>query len=269
MFAKCLVGFVVLLSPQTLFAFQDSTITQLHWRNQPMSIEDNSFLLEEAFNQSPGIIQYTASAKFHHGTAALNFEFELPIRGESHQLSFSIPAKVFQSNTGMEDLVFSYRPLLSGRQRWLMLTPKISVILPTGNFAHGLGNGTFGLEWNIAMTKRISRKLISHINAGSSYSLCDTQLEILEKRLQSRFAGMSVIFAVARRFDLLAEVIAADEVSAPVKSHLSLIGNPGFRLLLNINGFAVVPGMSTPIEILSGRPRLSQVLFYLSIERAQ
>lgn len=261
----------IALCAQTLFAFQDSTSVKSEWRNEPMSIEDNSFLIEEAFNQSSGVIQYTLINQLTNGSTNFNFECEFPLKRELHQLSFSIPAKLDQSFFGLEDLVISYRPLLSGRHRWVMVAPRFSLVIPTGKFSRGFGSGLFGLEWNLALTKRLSRGLITHVNLGSSHLLNNTELATLpedktrENRLQNRFAGASLILALARNCDFMTEFKATNEV----KGNWNLAANPGFRFLLKVKEFAIVPGISSPLEWRSGKPMLSQILVYLSIERLQ
>src|SRR5678815_6182707 len=59
-------------------------------------IQDNSFLIEEAYNQEPGVVQhifnaqYTTSGRLH----GWNFSFtqEWPVFSLDHQLSYTIPS---------------------------------------------------------------------------------------------------------------------------------------------------------------------------------
>jgi hypothetical protein len=270
MSARWLLVFITLICQLSYCVAQDSTNMKNHWRNEPMSIEDNSFLLEEAFNQTPGVIQCTAINHIKRGVAELNFECEMPMKGELHQLSVSVPAKVFQSTVGLEDIMISYRPLVFGRHRWVMATPRLSVILPSGKASRGFGNGLWGIECNVALTKQLSRRLISHVNLRSSSFLKNLMHESQQNRFHYQSAGTSLIFAAAKGFDLMAEVTTSNEGPGFSRaSSWNFIGNPGFRFCLKINEFLVVPGISTPLALLSGRPTLSQVLFYISIERVQ
>jgi hypothetical protein len=270
MFTKWLFGFITLICQLSFSVAQDTTIVQNHWRNQPMSIEDNSFLVEEAFNQSPGVIQYTVINQVNRGIAELNLECEMPLKGEFHQLSVSIPAKVFQSTVGIEDIMISYRPLLLDRHRWAMVTPRVSVILPTGKVSRGFGDGSWGIECNVALTKQLSRRLISHVNVGSSSSFKKMQEQLHQNRLHYESAGTSLIFAAAKGLDLMAEVTTSNvKLDSNAASTWNFIGNPGFRFCLKMNQFLVVPGMSAPFTLLSGRATVSEVLIYISIERVR
>ncbi|HEY0653586.1 MAG TPA: hypothetical protein VGD65_10690 [Chryseosolibacter sp.] len=258
---------IVVACAKSVFAFQDSTIHS-HWKNQPMSIEDNSFIIEEAFNQSPGVIQYTASSQVANDGTAINLECELPLSGERHQLSFSLPTKVSSFTFAVEELMISYRPLVSGRHRWIMITPRLSLIVPTATIEPRLNGGTFGIEWNFALTKRLSRNVISHINLGSTHPLARSHNEPQLNRLHDKFCGASLVLALARNMDLLAEFKATNASGHFASAGTwNLVANPGCRFLFKVTNFVIVPGLSAPIEWRTGLPVARQLLIYLSIER--
>src|SRR5713226_179270 len=65
-------------------------------------ISDNSFLVEEAYNQDPGVVQHIFNAvygnDFHRHGWSFNFTQEWPLYGVEHQISYSIPFSHLQDN---------------------------------------------------------------------------------------------------------------------------------------------------------------------------
>jgi hypothetical protein len=50
-------------------------------------LEDNSFLVEEAYNQPDRVVQHILAAAAAEGTTGLSFTQEWPLGGRKHQLS--------------------------------------------------------------------------------------------------------------------------------------------------------------------------------------
>jgi hypothetical protein len=69
------------------------------------AIADNSFLIEEAYNQESGVVQHISSWARALSTAAWAFTFtqEWPLGSQTHQLSYTIPVVRTEgpSNTGL------------------------------------------------------------------------------------------------------------------------------------------------------------------------
>src|SRR5262245_32518865 len=107
------------------------------------AIEDNSFFVEEAYNQERGVVQHISN--FVHfpspdGQAFYTFTQEWPIGGESHQLSYTLPYSWPESGTsGIGDLALNYRYQLLPHDAWAAVAPRISVVLPTGGRRRGTG----------------------------------------------------------------------------------------------------------------------------------
>ncbi len=59
---------------------------------EPFAITDNSFLVEEAFNQEPGIFQNIANAVFVNGNWVFTFTQEWPVVTQAHQFSYTLSA---------------------------------------------------------------------------------------------------------------------------------------------------------------------------------
>src|ERR1044071_978643 len=80
-------------------------------------IEDNSFLIEEAYNQEPGVVQHIFNAQYTTSGRLYgwNFSFtqEWPVFSLEHQLSYTIPSlhqiddkdRVY----GVGDILINYR----------------------------------------------------------------------------------------------------------------------------------------------------------------
>lgn len=103
-------------------------------------IEDNSFLIEEAYNQEAGVIQHISTFQYMKGRTWLyTFTDEWPVPGQKHQLSTTIPI-LKNSQTGLGDLAINYRYQAIFRNRFAF-SPRFSLILPTGNWKKGLSAG--------------------------------------------------------------------------------------------------------------------------------
>jgi hypothetical protein len=55
-------------------------------------IQDNSFLIEEAYNQDPGIVQHIFTFRNHRGSSDFEASFtqEWPVDGIKNQLSYDL-----------------------------------------------------------------------------------------------------------------------------------------------------------------------------------
>jgi hypothetical protein len=74
-------------------------------------IADNSFLLEEAYNQERGVVQHisTFSRPFDGDGWAYTFTQEWPVPGQKHQVSFTVPVEDAGRSAGLGDLALNYR----------------------------------------------------------------------------------------------------------------------------------------------------------------
>ena len=54
-------------------------------------IQDNSFLIEEAYNQEPGVVQHISSLRGQGGELFFNFTQEWPVLSQRHQFSYTVP----------------------------------------------------------------------------------------------------------------------------------------------------------------------------------
>jgi hypothetical protein len=125
------------------------------------AIEDNSFFIEEAYNQEPRLVQHITNMMYRMNPEhefTFTFTQEWPVATETHQLSYTLSFLTLNSNLthGIGDIVINYRHQLSTKTSWAAISPRMSLILPTGDSEKGLGNGVFGVQAVIPASKRIT-----------------------------------------------------------------------------------------------------------------
>jgi hypothetical protein len=112
-------------------------------------IQDNSFLIEEAYNQEAGVVQHiqTFSRSTRGGDWAYTFTQEWPARGLRHQLSYTLPASKIDGQHGIGDIALNYRyQWIGDGDARLAVSPRLTLLLPTGNERRGLGSGGTGFQ---------------------------------------------------------------------------------------------------------------------------
>jgi hypothetical protein len=106
-------------------------------------ITDNSFLVEEAFNQEGGVFQniftWTRSPR---GAWQASFTQEWPAPSMTHQFSFTVPVSGSPDATGFNDLLINYRYQLAVEtSNRPAIAPRVSVVVPTGHQNDGPATG--------------------------------------------------------------------------------------------------------------------------------
>jgi len=243
----------------------------------PPPIQDNSFLLEEAYNQEPGIVQHINLflRDLRTGEWFAAFTQEYPVTGLRHQLSYTIPYRRFDSAgrsfDGLGDIALNYRYQLvgSGETR-LAAAPRLTVFLPTGDFHRGLGAGSAGVQLGFAVSAVASEDLVFHGNIGATYrpSARDTAGDKADA--WGGYLGGSAIWLGLGRVNPMLEVLWTRDqiVAGPARTRIdsTLTINPGVRWALDSrSGLQVVPGLSFPIGIGPSAGSYG-ILLYLSFE---
>lgn len=222
---------------------------------QSAHIADNSFLIEEAYNQEGGVVQHIATfARPQGGSSwALGFTQEWPFRGMRHQLSYTVPVLHDDgAGTGPGDVLLNYRYQLAGDGvAPLHVAPRLSVILPTGSEDAGRGSGSLGLQTNLPVSYVLSDALAAHWNAGLT-------LEGGSGDLDANL-GASAIWRVHRQGNLMVEAVwesARDDV---------VLLNPGVRWAFDFDsGLQIVPGIAYTLALGGGDE--DALFLYLSFE---
>jgi hypothetical protein len=211
-------------------------------------ILDNSFLVEEAFNQERGIFQniFVWTLNDSHNWQG-SFTQEWPVPGMRHQFSYSIPFADDDGAAGFNDFLINYRyQILEGSGGSLAVAPRASLILPTGNDALGLGSGKFGLQLNLPASKQFGNFYV-HANVGMTW--------IPDSEHQELLAG-SVIWQTTPMFHLMLEAVGQFGDSFTL--------SPGFR-----RGWGdekqIVVGLAAPVTWAGGSSQVA-LLTYFSYE---
>lgn len=238
-------------------------------------IQDNSFFVEEAYNQEPGVVQHILNVpiNFTNGSREItpSFTQEWPVFSQTHQFSYTIPYVFTEDANGLADMRLNYRlQALTEDEQTPAFAPRLSLVLPTGNQDNGLGTGVVGYETNLPFSKIISDRWTLHFNTGMSV-FPNTR----DHHLTNYNLGASAIYAVSRDFNLMLETVAgwnediAEGELAPeptVDRATTALVSPGARYAFNLpNDAQLVVGLALPIGLTSDSPDWG-MFFYCSFE---
>jgi len=251
-FVTRVVGAVVLLMIGAPALAQSSAPAQAPaptGSSRPWEILDNSFLVEEAFNQETGIVQNIFTWTRGSGrTWEASFTQEWPMPGMTHQVSYTLPFAGTGYASGIGDAMLNYR------YQWRTeasggpaISPRISLIVPTGRKRSGLGGGTAGFQINIPVSKQYG-DFYAHANAGYTWQ-GDVQRVV-------HVAG-SGIWRVAPMFNVMLEAV--------IEFNEAVTLSPGVRHAWNIGTHQLVVGAAVPFTRADGRSTTA-FLTYLSYE---
>jgi hypothetical protein len=235
-------------------------------------IKDNSFLLEEAYNQEPGVVQHINSfVRSGEGEWSYLFTQEWPLGSLQHQLSYSLLLQHSRGEgTGFGDAVLNYRYQLIGTaQARTAMAPRVSLTLPLGNERRGRGSGGLGFQVNLPLSLVLSPRLTTHWNAGATL-VPSAGNESGRATTLSPNLGASVVWSFSPKFDALVEAVWINQESVVGEGRTSREGiallSPGFRVAWEVaNGVELVPGAAYTLD-LSGPPGNDAIFLYLSLE---
>src|SRR3954466_11302005 len=142
--------------------FVASSVSAQESAKGPPRIEDNSFLIEEAYNQEAGVVQHIGTfRRAPDGAWLFTFTQEWPAPSQRHQLSYTAPLVSNRpGGTGVGDLAINYRYQATGHDdARVWFAPRLSVTLPTGDASTGRGLGGPGLQANLPVSVELSSTL--------------------------------------------------------------------------------------------------------------
>jgi DtxR family Mn-dependent transcriptional regulator len=237
----------------------------------PFQIMDNSFLIEEAFNQEAGIFQNIFGVLRTGGFWGFGFTQEWPVRSMTHQLSFSLPVLDSGTDTGIGDVLINYRFQVSnlgpGRPAF---APRVSLIVPSGDWERGLGDGSAGLQFNLPVSGQI-RDWQLHWNGGLTWLPRarggSSPAASRRENLVSPFVGASAIYRLRPMLHLMLESVAGFDESVTETAttrDTAFTLSPGVRGGWNLADHQVVAGLALPITWNGSRD--TGVFLYLSYE---
>ena len=211
------------------------------------AIADNSFLIEEAYNQERGVVQHISDWQRSLQVSSWTYAFtqEWPIGSERHQFSYTVlVGYAARTNVDFNGLGLNYRYQLTPADGRAAMAPRLSVLMPS----HDRVGGQFQLPLSLTM----GSSFVSHWNAG---------ITMTPRSLTLYNLGASVVWLARPTFNVLYEVTWT---SGPDRA-VTLM-NPGVRWAYNFaSGLQIVPGLAYTFGV--GPERRGQGVFvYLSFE---
>ena len=275
--------------------FSMAFMTLAHAQNGEMEhIRDNSFLIEEAYNQESGVVQhiFTWFPTWDHSNNdvrefAFTYLMELPLGSETHQFSFT--PLVFEhfseepdggpadEEGGWGDTLLNYRyQLLMDDECSLQpaVAPRFSLILPTGDEDRGLGTGEIGYQFNLPVSKELD-PFAFHFNAGLTYTP-EVAVTLLDgttspgRDLRAYNLGASAIWLASYDINFMLELVSLwedelDEAGNRDRT-TSVLLNPGIRgALYTGDEVQWVAGVGLPIGLSDDAPDIG-LFIYMSVE---
>ncbi|MCX6155062.1 MAG: hypothetical protein NT007_12990 [Candidatus Kapabacteria bacterium] len=262
----------------------EATGTQVSSFNQfSKAIEDNSFLIEEAFNQEERVVHNIQYATFYKKPCSLlyySFNQEWPVGGIPHQFSFTVPYEQVNGLKGIGDISLNYRYQLTYKDDWALCAPRFSIIMPTGKKDPDLFTGNLGLQINVPATKRISELIQIHANLGFTYlnnasfrdeSIFDNSKNIFSKSVYNFNTGVGLNIIATGYVNFIFEVIENFNNLPQNRTDNTYINEtilvPGVRFAFNLWTAQIVPGIGIPFRYLSNsNSGYIGALAYFSVE---
>jgi hypothetical protein len=234
-------------------------------------IQDNSFLVEEAYNQERGVVQHISTfARPTEGNAwTYSFTQEWPLGGIQHQLSYTLPVQNDPDGTGLSDVALNYRyQLLGNPEARVVFAPRLSLLLPTGNHEQSRGTGAVGLQANLPLSLVVSPGLVTHWNAGASITPSTKNPDGREATTANFNLGGSAIWLLHPAVNLMFEGVWLSTEAVGIdgtQRDEALLFNPGLRGALNLSNLQIVPGIAYTFDVSSGAGE-DALFVYLSFE---
>ncbi len=224
-------------------------------------IQDNSLLTEEAYNQERAVVQHINFFQRDRRTHQWVYTFtqEWPVPAQTHQLSYTVPmVGGVEADRGARvgDVALNYRyQLLGDSEATWAATPRFTLILPTGDWRHGEGNGALGYNGAIAISYAPKEAWNFHFDVGEvvtpqSHGVTHTWT-----------LGNNIVWRPMHGWNAMLETwFQRDD------SENSLVVSPAMRWAYNFaNGLQIVPGVGFPIGIGPSAGERA-VILYLSFE---
>lgn len=244
---------------------------------EPVRIRDNLFLLEEAYNQEPGVIQHIQVATV--GTASRDWSWtfteEWPVPDDRNQVSLTLPVVGLSgtSITGLGDVLLNWRHQVVGVGGTgpVAFAPRLSLVLPTGSARKGTGRGATGVQANLPLSIEAGRFAVLHLNLGATLTPFAHAPAGRTGTAVDLNAGVALVVQPLRWFNLLVEASwgwLEDVGDDRSRRRHDLLVSPGVRFAIDEprSGLQVVPGLAVPVRVLPAGDREALVLLYLSFE---
>jgi hypothetical protein len=244
---------------------------------EPKPIQDNSFLIEEAYNQEKGVVQHINAFTYFADSRSWSYTFtqEWPVPGDAHhQLSYTLIAVrpgFSSAGGGFGDVLLNYRYQLVGNgEARVAFAPRVSLIFPTADSRLGRGSGGLGVQTSLPLSVVVNRALVTHWNAGATF-VPHAQDPAGDRASTAAFnLGQSFIWLAKPRVNFMLETVFASAQGVLDRDKTlwanTLFVSPGVRWAYNFkNGLQIVPGIAMPVGV---GPSWGEkgVFIYLSFE---
>ena len=240
---------------------------------QPEPLSDNSFLIEEAYNQDPGVVQHIRAFSLGSGGAwAYSFTQEWPYRGRAQQLSYTVQF-IHGDGSGFGDLLLNYRYQLAGNSAAILaVAPRLSAVIPIGSVDRDRGAGSLGVQAALPVSYHVIPALALHANAGLTWLPHAENPAGNRAGTVSYSVGASAIWLARPRLNLLVEWLWQDNervaTGGGTQRQQAMFLNPGIRFGWDSpGGLQIVPGVAYTIGVGPSRGE-DAVFLYLSFEHA-
>jgi hypothetical protein len=230
---------------------------------EPFQILDNSFLVEEAFNQEAHVVQNIVGATRQGDAWQLTFTQEWPAPGTRHQLSYTLSAGSNGGPAAFGDVLLNYRlQVMEEAPGRPAFAPRVSAIVPSGS--RDAGGGEAGLQVNLPFSKQRG-DFYFHWNGGFTWLPRGERADLLSPAV----AG-SAIYRLRPMINLMFESVvvaqAADSPAGGTERAAAVTFSPGIRGGWNLKHDAqIVIGAAVPITRASGETSTG-VFGYFSYE---
>ncbi len=243
--------------------------------DRPFEILDNSFLVEEAFNQEAGIFQNIVTFLRGDDMWDVGFTQEWPVGSQRHQLSYTVPFAGAPGVSGVGDVMINYRyQALTETSSRPAFSPRLSIILPSGDEARGLGSGRVGWQMNLPVSKQLGDFYV-HANGGATWLRAAIGLPppgggvTSTTTLVTPHVSGSVIRRLQPMVNVLVEALyESTEISTGTQTTLrenTFTLSPGVRGGWNLGDHQFILGVAIPVAWTGGTSDTA-VFGYLSYE---
>jgi len=228
---------------------------------EPFQIVDNSFLVEEAFNQEPRIFQNIVGATWQEaGHWQVSFTQEWPAPGTRHQLSYTLSGGSTGERAAFGDVLVNYRlQVLEEGPGRPAFSPRISAILPSGREIDGAGDS--GLQINLPFSKQHD-DFYFHWNGGFTWLPRGERADLV-----SPAVAASAIYRLRPMVNLMLESVvgwqAGDSESGAVERTASITISPGVRGGWNLKeDTQIVIGAALPVTRSAGDTSVALFMYF-------
>ena len=236
------------------------------------AIADNSFLVEEAYNQEPGVVQFINLFTKNEKGRDWKYTFinEIPVGDETHQFSYEIPYSSLEAvdEKGVEDIKLNYRRQFFANDK-IVTTGRVSATVANGDYKKGFGRGSMGYEASLITSVQISDKWVQHWNLGAGITP-DSKSANGDKANNSQyFWAVSNVYLLSDNLNFMLEFAGSqeEETTGPDTAAYvaSAVMSPSLRYAFNVGDWQWVPGIAYPMGVTSNAGE-NEILVYLSIE---